>query len=167
MGYVLPYISKGANASNETKFPETNITYMGNIATAMSLNIGQKDKIKTGAKDLNGSTLSIAEVLSSPSEGQRKLIAGNMLALQTYINLLQTDIVKMLDSATDRSLALDEHISTLKEYGNKTNERIGVLDEQITDLQAIIAKSTTDTTNAKTSCNPLMEILIIVVWMML
>jgi hypothetical protein len=148
-GYILPYISKGVNASNEQKFPETNITYLGNIATAMSLNIGQKEKIKTGVSTLNTTTLSIAEVLSSPTEGQRKLIAGNMLALQTYVNLLQTDIVKMLDSATDRQIALDEHISILRDYGNKTNERIGVLNEQITELQAIIGKSTTDTTNAK------------------
>ncbi len=148
-GYILPHISKGVNASNEQKFPETNITYLGNIATAMSLNIGQKEKIKTGVSTLNTTTLSIAEVLSSPTEGQRKLIAGNMLALQTYVNLLQTDIVKMLDSATDRQIALDEHISILRDYGNKTNERIGVLNEQITELQAIIGKSTTDTTNAK------------------
>ncbi len=148
-GYILPYISKGVNASNEKKFPETNITYLGNIATAMSLNIGQKEKIKTGANELNKTNLSIAEVLSAPREGQRKLIAGNMLALQTYLNLLQTDIVKMLDSATDRQVALDEHISILKDYGNKTNERIKILNEQITDLTAIMTRSTTDTTNAK------------------
>ncbi len=67
-GYIVPYISKGVNASNEKKFPETNITYLGNIATAMSLNIGQKEKIKTGVNPLNATTLSISEVLSSPAE---------------------------------------------------------------------------------------------------
>lgn len=131
------------------KFPEANITYLGNIATAMSLGIGQKEKVKTWVNALSTTTISIAEVLSSPVEWQRKLIAGNMLALQTYVNLLQTDIAKMLDAATDRQVALDEHISILRDYGNKTNERITILNEQIAELQAIIGKSTTDTANAK------------------
>jgi len=72
-----------------------------------------------------------------------------MVSLQAYAHLLETDIVKMLDGANDRWIVLDEHISTLRDYGNKTNERLKILDEQINEINALIAKSNDDTNGAK------------------
>jgi hypothetical protein len=150
-GYVAPYLGLGANASsNDARFAQANITYLWNIATAVSLNIGQKDTgIAKNSIYINNDIISISEVLSSPNLGQKKLIGGNMVAINAYINILKTDIVGLLDGATDRTATLDEHISLLKSYGNKTNERLIILDEQIADLKAIIAKNATDVTTAK------------------
>lgn len=150
-GYIAPMMGLSTNASaNDSRFTQSNMTYLGNIATAMSLNIGQKDK-QTGQTpvDLSSSIISIAEVISHPEDGQKRLIGGNMVAINTYTNLLSTDIIKMLDGATDRAIALDEYISLLKDYGNKTNDRMAILDEQIIDLNAIITKDTDDITTAK------------------
>lgn len=149
--YIAPMFWLSTNAStNDTKFSQVNVTYLGNIATAMSLNIGQKDKSAGKIPvNLSSAMISIAEVVSYPEDGQRRLIGGNMVAINTYNNLLSTDIISMLDRATDRTIALDEHISLLRDYGNQTNERIMVLDEQIADLNAIVTRDSTDIESSK------------------
>lgn len=53
-----------------------------------------------------------------------------MLAVSSYTNILATDIVHLLDSATDRATALSEHISLLKSYYNRTLERLSTISEQ-------------------------------------
>ena len=117
--------------ANDLSFQQADMTYMGNIATAMSLSIGQKEtQIKNAGVDLSSSTISIAEVLSAPNSGQQKLIGSNMLGVSSYANTLSTDISVLLDSATDRSRALGEHISLLKSYYNRTLERLTVISEQ-------------------------------------
>lgn len=40
-GYIRPYLGLGANAENDANFIQINRTYLGSIATAASLNIGQ------------------------------------------------------------------------------------------------------------------------------
>lgn len=68
-----------------------------------------------------------------------------MLAVQNYTNLLQTDIPALLDNAIDRTNALNEHISLLKSYYNRTLERLTIISEQIADLNGIIAESNNGT----------------------
>ncbi len=128
--------------ANDLSFQQADMIYMGNIATAMSLSIGQKEtQIKNAGVDLSSSTISIAEVLSAPNSGQQKLIGSNMLGVSSYANTLSTDISVLLDSATDRSRAVSEHISLLKSYYNRTLERLTVISEQVADLQGIISQS--------------------------
>ncbi len=138
--------------ANDLSFQQADMTYMGNIATAMSLSIWQKEvQLKYAGVDLSNSTISIAEVLSSPNVGQQKLIGSNMLAVSSYTNILSADIVNLLDSATDRATTLNEHISLLKSYYNRTLERLIIIGDQIADLQGIISQSTTATAGAKTA----------------
>lgn len=123
---------KTSAGANDLSFQQADMTYMGNIATAMSLSIGQKEtQMQNAGVDLTSSTISIAEVLSSPTLGQQRLIGSNMLAVSSYANILSTDIVHLLDSATDRQVALTEHISLLKSYYNKTLDRLSVISDQI------------------------------------
>ena len=68
-----------------------------------------------------------------------------MLAVQNYTNLLQTDIPALLDNAIDRTNAINEHISLLKSYYNRTLERLTIIGEQIADLNGIIAESNNGT----------------------
>jgi hypothetical protein len=72
-----------------------------------------------------------------------------MQTIQTYVNLLETDIPSILDRADDRTAALDEHIALLKSYGTKTNDRLVILDEQISDLKAILTHDAEETAKAK------------------
>jgi hypothetical protein len=151
-GYIWPMLGlKTSAGANDLSFQQADMTYMGNIATAMSLSIGQKEiQMQNAGVDLTSSTISIAEVLSSPTLGQQRLIGSNMLAVSSYANILSTDIVHLLDSATDRQVALTEHISLLKSYYNKTLDRLSVISDQIWDLQGIISQSASETSGAKT-----------------
>ena len=40
-GYIRPYLGLGANAENDANFIQIDRNYLGSIATAVSLNIGQ------------------------------------------------------------------------------------------------------------------------------
>jgi hypothetical protein len=151
--YVAPMLGLETNAgSNERQFQQAEVTYMGNTATALSIALGQKDALsRTGPISLASDIVTISEVIARPAEGQRRLIGTHMQTIQTYINILETDIPGVLDRATDRAAALDEHIGLLKSYGTKTNDLLIILDEQIADLRAILAKNTVDTATAKTT----------------
>lgn len=72
-----------------------------------------------------------------------------MQAIQTYVTILETDIVGLLSETSDRSSTLDEHIALLKHYGTKTNESLILLDEQILDLRAIIDNNNKNTIESK------------------
>lgn len=151
-GYVAPYLGLKVNADNDANFSQANMTYMGNIATAVSLNVGMGGKqVSKTPVNLSTDIISIAEVLASPRDGQKRLIGSNMLAISAYVNVLKTDIVSMLDQATDRTRTLDEQIELLKSYYTKTNERLALINEQMTDIKAIIASSNEVTTKAKSS----------------
>ena len=136
--------------ANDLNFQQSGITYLGNIATALSLSVGQKEtQIKNIWVNLSSNTISIAEVLSSPAVWQQKLIGSNMLAVSSYMNVLSTDIPTLLDNAVDRTNAINEHISLLKSYYNRTLERLTVINEQIADLQWIISQTTSSSDWAK------------------
>lgn len=150
-GYIGPMFWLQTNAwANDLSFQKADVIYMGNIATAMSLSLGQKEtQIKNVGIDLASSTISIAEVLSSPTVWQQKLIANNMLAIANYVNVLSTDIPNLLDSSTDRATALNEHITLLKNYYNRTLTSLTIVNEQIADLRWIISQQTAKTDDSK------------------
>lgn len=74
-----------------------------------------------------------------------------MALIQSYINLLSTDILSLLDRSTDRSSALDEHIALLEDYGTDITERILSIDEQLSELRAIVDENTALGSKAKTN----------------
>ncbi len=150
-GYIGPMFWVKTNAgANDLSFQQADINYMGSIATAMSLSVGQKwTQVKNTRIDLSSNTISIAEVLWNPNSGQQKLIGSNMLAVSSYMNILATDIPGLLNNSTDRNTTINEHISLLKSYYNRTLERLTVINEQIADLSSIINQSTSTTNSAK------------------
>lgn len=149
--YVAPMLGLETNAnSNITQFQQAEVVYMGNTATALSLALWSKDAwLQNNTSPLGTSIITIAEVIARPADGQRRLIGTHMQSIQTYVNVLETDIPSLLDQSADRTASLDEHIALLKHYGTKTNDTLVILDEQISDLKAIISKNTEDTAAAK------------------
>ncbi len=149
-GYIWPYLGLGASAGNDTNFIQLNTTYLGNIATAVSLNVWQKEKdLSKIGSNLSNDIISIAEVLARPAVWEKKLIGSNMIAIQSYVNVLKTDIIVLLDRTTDRTVALDEHIDILKSYYTRTADRLSVISEQLTELNGILASATQVSTSAK------------------
>lgn len=148
--YFAAMLGYHAQAQNDENFEKANIVYVGNTATAFSLRVG-------GIKSENNSlastdnTISIAEVLSNPTGGQQKLIASNMIAVTAYANALKTNILELVDSSNNRASALDNHISLLKSYYVKTQDRLAVIADQKAELKAILSESTDAQGGAKTT----------------
>lgn len=149
--YIGPiFWLKTSAGANDLSFQQADINYMGTMATAMSLSVWQKMlPIKNTSVNLPTSTISIAEVLSSPLSWQQKLIGSNMLGVSSYVNVLSIDIPNLLDNAVNRGIVLDEHISLLKSYYNRTLERLSLLNEQIADLRGIIKESSSASDKSK------------------
>lgn len=149
--YFSSLSDSSAQAHNNANFENANISYVGNSATALSLRIGgiipQKNtNLSNNSVD---NIISIAEVLNNPVAGQEKLIASNMTAITAYANILKTDIVAMLDTAANRQASLDNHISLLKSYYLKTQERLNIIGEQKTEVQSLLANATNAQNTAK------------------
>lgn len=149
--YFSSLSGSSAQAHNNANFENANISYVGNSATALSLRIGgiipQKNtNLSNNSVD---NTISIAEVLNNPVAGQEKLIASNMTAITAYANILKTDIVAMLDTAANRQASLDNHISLLKSYYLKTQERLNIIKEQKTEVQGLLTNATNAQNTAK------------------
>jgi hypothetical protein len=149
--YFSSLSGSSAQAHNNANFENANISYVGNSATALSLRIGgiipQKNtNLSNNSVD---NIISIAEVLNNPVAGQEKLIASNMTAITAYANILKTDIIAMLDAAANRQASLDNHISLLKSYYLKTQERLNIIGEQKTEVQSLLTNATNAQNTAK------------------
>lgn len=149
--YFSSLSGSSAQAHNNANFENANISYVGNSATALSLRIGGIVPQKNTNLSTNNidNTISIAEVLNNPVAGQEKLIASNMTAITAYANILKTDIVAMLDAAANRQASLDNHISLLKSYYLKTQERLNIIKEQKTEVQGLLTNATNTQNTAK------------------
>ena len=149
--YFSSLSGSSAQAHNNANFENANISYVGNSATALSLRIGgiipQKNtNLSNNSVD---NIISIAEVLNNPVAGQEKLIASNMTAITAYANILKTNIVAMLDTAANRQASLDNHISLLKSYYLKTQERLNIIGEQKNEVQSLLTNATNAQNTAK------------------
>ena len=151
-GYIAPYLWVGASASNDANFSQLNTTYLGNIATAVSLNVWQRviESTQWGIS-ISNDIISIAEVIASPSEWEKRLIGNNMISIQSYVNVLRTDIIALLDQATDRTVTLDAHIDILKAYYTRTADRLTLIGEQIQELTTILTTVAGITNTSKIS----------------
>lgn len=149
--YFSSLSGSSAQAHNNANFENANISYVGNSATALSLRIGGIIPQKNANLSNNSvdNIISIAEVLNNPVAGQEKLIASNMTAITAYANILKTDIVAMLDTAANRQASLDNHISLLKSYYLKTQERLNIIGEQKTEVQSLLTNATNAQNTAK------------------
>lgn len=151
-GYITPYLSTRVAAGNDGNFTQANMVYMGSYATAASLSLSeQKSTIKkwtSGGVSVDD-TITVAEALANPRDAQTRLIGTNMLAMQSYVNVLKVDIATMLEESNDRASALDEHVEILKSYYTKTAERIAMLREQSAELEKVIGESAVVTEEAK------------------
>jgi hypothetical protein len=79
------------------------------------------------------------------------LIGPHMRAINSYLNLLKTDIPDMLSSASDRRAILDEHIDILKSYYTRTVERTELLSEQSREYEQVLSDALSRIEVAKTT----------------
>ncbi|MFZ4461587.1 MAG: hypothetical protein ACOYN2_03490 [Patescibacteria group bacterium] len=142
-----------AHASkNELSFKRQDTTYLGDTGVALSLNIGLSDKAKKETPiRLYEEVMPISSVLADKTTGTKKIIASHMIAAQEYMNILRTDVNKLLDGTSDRQAMLESFIDQLKFRGKATNAYLASLTSQRAQLAAAITTSTTKIEGYKTT----------------
>lgn len=150
-GYIVWIFDQKSQAgANDLTFQKANVTYLGGIATAMSLSLWQKESFVPIVRwDTIIENTPIADIFSRPTIWQQKIISNNMMAISSYAWVLSTDIITLLDKAPNRQAALNDHIALLKNYGIRTKDRIQIIETQIADLNGVVASTSEKTNQAK------------------
>lgn len=150
-------VSTGNEASasgNDVAFKKKAVPYLGDTAVALSLNVGLSKKSEQDAPvRLYEDVMPIAAALSDKGEGRKKVISSNMVAASEYLNILKTDVNKLLDQSSDRQATLESFTDQLKYRYKSTNSYLSTLSAQRAELQQAVSDSTTkiDATKAALS----------------
>ena len=155
---IFTYVSSiGAGSStyaagNDGRFRRASVPYLGNTGIAIAMNIGLHEKERQDTPvNLYQEVMPIGEMLADTSVGRKKLISSNMVATNEYLNVLKTDVNKLLDSATDREAMLESFLDQLKYRYTSTNSYLTTLSAQVTELQGTITTSDQSIETIKTS----------------
>lgn len=139
-------------AGNDSKFQRASVPYLGNIGIAIAMNIGLHEKEKQNTPiNLYTEVMPVGEMLADTGLGRKKLISSNMVATNEYLNVLKTDINKLLDSSTDREAMLESFLDQLKYRYNSTNSYLSTLSAQVVELQGTITISDQSIETIKTN----------------
>ncbi|MDD2565387.1 MAG: hypothetical protein PHZ26_00475 [Candidatus Gracilibacteria bacterium] len=134
--------SVSAQDTNEQTFKKVNSGYLGTTGVALSLNIGTKFK---SAKDtpvsLTTEVLPISFILANKTVSRDKIVTANMIGLNEYLNVVRTDVNKLLDQASDRESMLESYLDQLKYRYTNTTEQINTLNQQAAQLNTVVASS--------------------------
>jgi len=139
-----------SSISNETKFKKVNAWYLGTVWVAVSLNVWTKLK---SAKDtpvsITTEVLPISYILANKTVSRNKIITSNMVGINEYLNIVRTDINKMLDQSSDRGAMLESYIDQLELRYKTTIDQINILKEQSSQLNSAVASSDQNITRLK------------------
>ncbi len=139
-------VSTGNEASasgNDVAFKKKAVPYLGDTAVALSLNVGLSKKSEQDAPvRLYEDVMPIAAALSDKGEGRKKVISSNMVAASEYLNILKTDVNKLLDQSSDRQATLESFTDQLKYRYKSTNSYLSTLSAQRAELQRAVTDST-------------------------
>lgn len=128
--------------TNENKFKKVNAWYLGTVGVAVSLNVWTKLKSASDTPvSLTTEVLPISYILANKTVSRNKIITANMVSINEYLNILRTDVNKLLDQSSDREAMLESYLDQLRLRYNSTVEQISVLKQQSTQLTATINSS--------------------------
>lgn len=131
-----------SSEANENKFKKVNAGYLGTVWVAVSLNVGTKLKSANDTPvSLTTEVLPISYILANKTVSRNKIITANMVSINEYLNILRTDVNKLLNQSSDREAMLESYLDQLRLRYNSTTEQISVLKQQSTQLTATINSS--------------------------
>lgn len=126
--------------------------YLGNTGVAIAMNIGLHERERQDTPiHLYEDVMPVGEMLADAGVGRKKLISGNMVAANEYLNVIKTDVNKLLDSATDREAMLESFLDQLKYRYTSTNSYLSVLSAQVKELQGTVTASDQSVETIKTA----------------
>lgn len=141
-----------SSASNETKFKKVNSWYLGTVWVAVSLNVWTKLKSALDTPvSVTTEVLPISYILSNKTVSRNKIITSNMVSINEYLNIVRTDVNKLLDQSSDREAMLESYIDQLELRYKTTIDQINILKEQSTQLNITVTSSNQNIAKLKDS----------------
>ncbi|MDD2486819.1 MAG: hypothetical protein PHS92_00405 [Candidatus Gracilibacteria bacterium] len=137
--------------SNDTKFVRSDSRFIGTTGVAVSLNVGSRFKeAKEVPVNIFTDVMPISFILANKKTARDKIIISNMINLSEYLNILRTDVNKLLDQSTDRESMLQSFQDQLELRYTNTSSEIRTLQQQGTELQSTLTNSTAKIDKLKT-----------------
>lgn len=101
-----------ANSANMYNFKNNEIELLSGVWVAITTNIGTKFIEKHSNTYV--SSISLEEIMSDPKDAKKDIINRNMVLIKEYLNILKTNIPKLLDSDSNRKKTIEMFTSELK-----------------------------------------------------
>lgn len=121
--------------SNQEKYVSSNMQVIGNVWVAISTNIWTRfTQTNNNPTLMYNDVVEIGYILWNQKIAKESLIQANMLFLNEYFQILQTDIRWLLSSSTDRSFALNAFIAQLEYRYKSANSNAQKLTTQKQEL---------------------------------
>jgi hypothetical protein len=131
-----------AQSGNDELFARAGTKTLGTTGIALATNIGTNATERAATPvTLSSSASSIGTLLADTSEGQSRMVASNMVAIQAYYNLLKTDVPALLDKSYDRESMLQSFIDQLQSRYVETVSVQNLIASQAQQLSATAESS--------------------------
>ena len=133
-----------ANLSeNDTSFQKSGVPYLANVGVAVTMNIGTQKVARSNTPvRLYDEVMPINDILADQSTGRNRVISSEMASLQSYLNVLKTNVRSLLDSATDRETMFDNYVDQLKALYTSSTDHASKLAAQAVVLQSTLTTVT-------------------------
>lgn len=123
--YLLNTINWLANSENVYNFKNNEIELLSKVWVAITTNIWTKFIQKQSNSYVE--SISLEEIMSDPKDAKKDIIARNMTIIKEYLNILKTDIPKLLNSSNDRR-------QNLKLFASELNSKYKMASASVINL---------------------------------
>ncbi|MDD3646297.1 MAG: hypothetical protein PHH06_02715 [Candidatus Gracilibacteria bacterium] len=140
--------------TNKDIYENTNNSKLGKTGVAITTNIGIRYKQRTEIPaTIYKDVFSVNSLILNGETGSEELIAGNMIILEEYKNVLKTDIKGLLANSRNRAETLDAIIGQLEFRYEKSVKQIMSLNEQKNIFSREMVEANAQTEVLKTKIN--------------
>lgn len=132
---------------NKLHFSSAKISHIAHSWVALSVNVWTKklERIEWSV-EIYTDVLNVWDIISNKMTANDKIIWTNMIILSEYINVMKTDLKRMLDNSYDREATLEAYIDQLEYRKYLADESIANLRIQYWELKTSQNKSTQNIT---------------------
>lgn len=110
---------------NKLNFPSAKISHIAHSGVALSVNIWTKELQRVNSwAEIYTEVMNVWDIISNQMTANDKIIGQNMIILSEYVNIMKTDLRRMLDNSYDRESTLEAYIDQLEYRKHLATESI-------------------------------------------
>lgn len=128
--------------TNEQNFKKIDTYYLWSAWVALSYNIWSKKQAWDNLPiNIFNEVMPVSYILSNKKIARDTIITNNMININEYINILKTDINKLLDNSIDRGSMIESFLDQIKYRYTNSLTQINILNKQKIELQKVLDAS--------------------------